>query len=488
MRPRRCQNVGFSRLPRTSVHLTLGITSKLFIAVLVTNVVTAFAVGIGVRAAFDSGFDSYLREREEARLTRLAGVLANQYRTNGSWDFLRGNAAMWVEINHSVRPPRPDAAKHAPAPPSGGWSPSEAPPPPRAIVIDTEGKTVVGDADRTQELKSRSISVNGKTVGFLAAPQRLTAFDVVDRRFQEEQWQAGWIVALWAIALAAIVSWLLSRGLIAPVKRLAGATRKLADGEYDTRVASTSTDEIGRLVDDFNRLGNALQKQETARRNFMADVSHELRTPIAVLKGELEAIEDKVRSLTPETLRSLQAEVARLASLVNDIHDLSLADVGGLAYRFEEVDLDALARDCLQPAGERLAANGLALELDIPGEAIRVRGDPERLRQLIGNLLENSLRYTDPGGRLRISLAREGAQAMLLWEDSEPGVPADSLSRIFERLFRLESSRSRERGGSGLGLSICQSVAQAHGGSIVARASALGGLAIEVKLPLWSGR
>jgi two-component system, OmpR family, sensor histidine kinase BaeS len=470
------------------VRLTLGITSKLFIAVLVTNIVTAFAVGLGVRAAFDSGFDSYLREREDLRLTRLAAVLANHYRDNGSWDFIRGNDALWVEINHSVRPPRPDpgmrAPSHMPHPPDGKGRGGSEGRPPHAVIIDTAGQTVVGDADRAQDLRSRPIAVNGKAVGFLAAPLRIAGFDLVDRRFQEEQWQAGWIVALWAIALSAIVSWLLSRGLIAPVKRLAGATRKLADGQYDTRVASTSTDEIGRLVDDFNRLGNALGKHEASRRNFMADVSHELRTPIAVLKGELEAIEDGVRPLTAETLRSLQGEVARLGSLVNDIHDLSLADVGGLAYRFEEVDLGALVRDRVQAAGERIAASRLETELLIPGEPIRVRGDPERLRQLVGNLLENSLRYTDPGGKVRVSLSRGDCQAVLEWEDSKPGVPEDALERVFERLFRLETSRNRDRGGSGLGLSICRSIAQAHGGSIVARASVLGGLAIEVRLPL----
>jgi two-component system sensor histidine kinase BaeS len=477
--------------------MPFGITSKLFIAVLLTNVITAVAVGLGVRAAFNTGFETYIQEREGQRLARLASVLAEAYRERGSWDFIQGNDAVWLELNHAVRPQRHDWGKLPPGAPSKDARDRKGEPmvgprfegrPPRALILDAHDRVVVGDADPAMELDRTPITVNGKRVGWLAAPIRQTAFDFADRRFQQQQWRASWIVALIAMGLAAVVAWFLSRGLIAPVKRLASATRKLADGDYATRVPSSSSDEIGRLVDDFNRLGNALEKHESSRRNFMADVSHELRTPLTVLKGELEAIEDGVRPVTRETLESLQAEVARLGKLVNDIHDLSLADVGGLAYRFDEVDLGEAVRDCVHHARARLDAHGLEVEIREPADALVVRGDRERLGQLVRNLLENSLRYTDAGGRLHISLAREASQAVLHWKDSTPGVPPESLPRLFERLFRVEASRNRERGGSGLGLSICQSIAEAHGGRITARASELGGLWIEVRLPLSAGQ
>jgi two-component system sensor histidine kinase BaeS len=313
-----------------------GITPKLFLAVLVTNVVTALAVGFGVRAAFNTGFEDYVREREDQRLTRLAGVVANAYREAGAWDFLKGNDALWVELNHQVRPSMPFLIMRRPPPRDGR---DDRPPPtgegvlsfpgqprerredgppremriPPAAVVDNAGLHVVGEVRPDASVVRKPVVVDGARVGWLVAPVRETVFDVVDRRFQQDQLRAGWIVGLVAVALSAIVAWFLARGMIAPVRRLAAATRRLADGDYATRVAPGARDEIGALVDDFNRLGNALDKHEKARRNLMADVSHELRTPLAVLKGELEAIEDGVRPVNRETIASLQGEVARLA-------------------------------------------------------------------------------------------------------------------------------------------------------------------------------
>jgi two-component system sensor histidine kinase BaeS len=475
--------------------MAFGITPKLFIAVLLTNVITAVAVGFGVRAAFDSGFEAYVQERETQRLARLSGLLADAYRDRGGWEFLRGNDAAWLELNRLVRPDRRDGFMPPPPPRPDKddanapirRAPRFEPRPPRALVYDATRKVVIGDADPAAEMKRHPVTVNGQVVGWLDSPIRQTAFDFADHRFQQQQWRASASVALIAMGLAAIVAWFLARGLLAPVKRLAVATRKLADGEYATRVPASSTDELGRLTDDFNRLGNALEKHEASRRNFMADVSHELRTPLAVLKGELEALEDGVRPFTPGTIHSLQAEVARLGKLVNDIHDLSLADVGGLAYHFKPADLGQVVRDSLRLANARLASHGLTLDLGIPPQPLHVRGDEERLAQLFGNLVENSLRYTDGGGRVRVRLLREDNHAVVDWEDSSPGVPPEALPRLFERLFRVEGSRSRERGGSGLGLAICRSIAEAHGGSIVARPSELGGLRVILRLPLAEG-
>jgi two-component system sensor histidine kinase BaeS len=467
-----------------------GITAKLFIAVLFTNVVTAVAVGFGVRAAFDTGFESYIREREEQRLGRLAEVFANAYRQAGNWEFLRGNDEAWLQLNHVVRPSPREMERGFTAPPGG--NPLARPAnqtmrPPPSLVLDNDLRVVAGSASPQQDMKRRPIVVDGRQVGWLAAPVRHTPFDVADRRFQSEQWKASSLVALMAITLATIVAWLLARALLAPVKRIATATRRLADGDYATRVTSSSGDELGHLVDDFNRLGNALEKNESLRRHFMADVSHELRTPIAILKGELEAIEDGVRTADPETIKSLQAEVARLGKLVDDIHELALADVGGLAFRFEDVKLEPLVVEVVDASRSATESRGLRVEISAPAEEIRVRGDPQRLQQLFTNLLANSVRYTHPGGRLRVSLRRSENRAVVDWEDSEPGVPEEALPRLFDRFFRVEHSRSREGGGSGLGLAICKSIVDAHGGAIVARASSLGGVLVQVQLPLAPG-
>jgi two-component system sensor histidine kinase BaeS len=215
----------------------------------------------------------------------------------------------------------------------------------------------------------------------------------------------------------------------------------------------------------------------------MADVSHELRTPLTVLRGELEAYEDGVRLLTPESVTSLQTEVTTLSKLVNDLYELSLADIGALAYRMADVDIAAVLRLRLRGFHERLAERSIRVESDIHEAELIVNADATRIQQLFSNLMENSIRYTNAGGRWRVACHREDTRVLIDLQDSEPGVPAELLTRLFERFYRVDASRNRQSGGAGLGLAICKSIVEAHGGTITARESPLGGLWIRVALP-----
>jgi two-component system sensor histidine kinase BaeS len=219
------------------------------------------------------------------------------------------------------------------------------------------------------------------------------------------------------------------------------------------------------------------------RREFMADVSHELRTPLSVLRGELEAIEDGVRSLDPNTMKSLLGEVGMLSKLVDDLYELSLADIGALTYRKAPCMLNDVLENSLAMYRERFAARQLQLDLELPREPVELLADASRLQQLFSNLLENSLRYTDVNGRLRLSVGVDRDTVRIDFLDSGPGVSASQLPRLFERFYRGESSRNREHGGAGLGLAICRSIANAHDGSLVADHSPYGGLWLTLRLP-----
>jgi len=276
---------------------------------------------------------------------------------------------------------------------------------------------------------------------------------------------------------------LLSRGMLAPVKRLVNGTHQLAAGDFSTRVEVDSQDELGKLAQDFNQLAMTLEKNEQMRRAFMADISHELRTPLAVLRGELEAMQDGVRKMTLGSLESLQSEVSILTKLVDDLHQLSLSDAGALAYR--KVDTDVVHLVQLAEAGsrDRFHSKQLTLTSKLP-ESAQVFGDPQRLSQLFNNLMENSLRYTDPNGGLEILGEIRDKLLILTFQDSAPGISDEQLIRIFERFYRTEGSRNRASGGSGLGLAICQNIVEAHGGQISASHSPAGGVRIKVVLPL----
>jgi two-component system sensor histidine kinase BaeS len=191
-----------------------------------------------------------------------------------------------------------------------------------------------------------------------------------------------------------------------------------------------------------------------------------------------------VRSLSPEALKSLQTEVGALAALVDDLHELADADIGSVQYEHADVDLAELLRATLYAFRERFAARALTVDTTgVPTERIVVVGDARRLTQLFNNLFENTLRYTDDGGRVDVGLRMHKDAVELDLQDSAPGVPEHLLSRVFERLFRVETSRNRALGGAGLGLALCRSIVDVHGGDIRASASPLGGLRIVVRLP-----
>lgn len=460
--------------------MSLSITAKLFAAVLTTAVAVAIAMGVAAHINLNRGFLGYLNEQAVLRLDQAVPSVAAGYRTHGSWEFLIKQPDLWHRL---LRP----------LPGDDGTRPTQGKPAPtvsdltgatrRFTLYDAQRRRLAGFPGPAINAVERAIVVDGATVGWLAMAPFENASSAAERRFEDGQTRASWAVGLGATLMAAAIAAWASRRLLTPVKRVAAATHRLAAGDYETRVDVRSRDEVGQLADDFNRLAHTLQRNEQMRREFMADVSHELRTPLGVLHGELEALEDGVRSLDQASLRSLQAEVATLNKLVNDLYELSLADVGALAYRKADVDLTEPLQQTAGAFGERLAASGLTLELSLPAQPLTVFADERRLQQLFNNLLENSCRYTEAGGVLRIAARAEEGQVLIDVMDSAPGVGNEHLARIFDRFFRVDSSRNRSSGGAGLGLTICRRIVEAHDGRIDAKPSPLGGLWMAIRLP-----
>ena len=458
--------------------MKLSLTTRLFAAVLSTAMAVALAMGVATHVNLNRDFLGYLNEQAVNRLELAQVSVTAGYRENGrSWDFLREKPELWGRL---LRPRVPEAdapaVKTSPAELTGATR--------RFTLLDAERQRIAGFTQPSPDAVERPIGVDGLTVGWVV----LTPFESVssgaEKRFADAQKRSAWAVGGAAVLLAAGVAFWVSRRLLRPVRRVAAASHRLAAGAYDTRVpVSGSHDEIGQLSQDFNHLALTLQRNEAMRREFMADVSHELRTPLGVLHGELEALEDGVRRLDGQALRSLQGEVATLHKLVDDLYELSLADVGALSYRKVDLDLRELIGATAGAFRERIQGSGLALQLALPEQPLPAFGDERRLRQLFSNLLENSCRYTDAGGTLRITARREGTRAVIDVQDSAPGVLPEQLPRLFERFFRAEGSRSRRSGGAGLGLSICQRIVEAHDGRIEARPAPLGGLWMRVELP-----
>ena len=462
-----------------------GITLKLFLAILLTCVITALAMLGVMRYSFHQGFLGYLNEQEAQRLESVLPRMAEAYRENGNWEFLRDRPREWFAL---IRPEGMARHRH---PHTFGEKPPMMPESEltgvmmRFSLLDEQKQLVIGNRQPSPEKFLKPIEVDGKTVGWVA----LVPFEQVTTgaalRFHRQQLQSGWIIGGIAILLAALAAWLLARMFLAPLKRIAASTHRLATGDYATRVQVSSGDELGHLAEDFNRLALTLEKNEQLRRDFMADISHELRTPLSVLKGELEAVEDGIRPTSLATIKSLQAEVGTLGKLIDDLYQLSLSDVGALAYRKVRVDAITVLLQTVAAFEDRFAEKLIAVELHFDTTmAAECDADPLRLQQMFGNLLENAARYTDPGGRLEISCLHESDLIRIDFQDTAPGVPREKLPHLFERFYRADHSRNRATGGSGLGLAISRNIAEAHQGSMTAHASSLGGLWISVALPL----
>ena len=493
--------------------MRLRLWHRLFIAFAALSVLALAAFAFWQQQGFRRGFLGYLDEVALERLQPASVRLGTAYAENGNWDFLRDRNDRFIDLVDERRararganpgpdeppPPPPDERPPPPgdmAPPDVDAPPDsrdERPPPgarrmlrhgppdlmPRLVLVDASGARVVGRPDVPADAPTLAIESNGVHVGALRIAPLPQPSDAVDVAFAREQLRSASIAAAVVLALALVVAFAFARTLLRPVNALAAGTRSLAAGEYAHRIDVERDDELGRLAIDFNHLAATLEQHRDARRRWGADIAHELRTPLSVLRGEIQALQDGVRTPTPAALDSLNAECERLGALIEDLYELSLADAGALEYRFERVDLAGIVDDIADVQRSACADAGLAL--DVATDAVvPLRGDARRLAQLVANLLANARRYTDAPGRIRVEVRASRGGAVLVVEDSAPGVPADALPRLFDRLYRVESSRSRAAGGAGLGLAICRAIVEAHGGRIDASASPLGGLRVVV--------
>ncbi|MFN3392365.1 MAG: sensor histidine kinase [Meiothermus ruber] len=319
-----------------------------------------------------------------------------------------------------------------------------------------------------------------------APPVRLQAPPRLRRPSLEARLQQNLLIAgLIATGLGVLVALVFARRMARPIEAISAAASSLAQGKLSVRIpAPRGEDEIARLARNFNRMAEALEKLEAERRAMIADIAHELRTPLTVMQGRLEAIQDGVVPLEMGEIDRLHQQARLLSRLVEDLRTLSLADAGRLNLALQPLNLAELARRMAAAFGAALEAKQVALELRLPEGPVPVRADPDRLAQVIGNLLTNALEHTPAGGRIALEVAKDTTHAHLRVLDSGPGIPAEALNKVFDRFYRAEASRSRATGGSGLGLSIVKALVELHKGTVAAHNRPEGGALFEVRLPL----
>lgn len=455
-----------------------------------------------VNWSFQRGFVSYARQNEVHQAEALVQQLSDLYARQGSWDPLRNDHRQWPLLLESAgiavppqmgeQPPMLEPVPGLPAPPDASALASNEPDlavamlplAHRMVLLDGNRELLAGPRIPVPDEYWFAVVHEGQAVGWLGLQPIEIVSDELARSFIDQQRLNLIWISLAGLLLALLLASVWARWFLRPIRQVMQGARQLASGDYDSRVPVHGNTELAELAANFNRLARTLARNEQLRRQWIVDISHELRTPIAVIGGEVEAILDGIRQPTPERMAALHSEIGALGKLVDDLHLLSLADQASLKLTLTPVCLTDLVQEQLNHFEPRMAQQGLTLRLEVDSSGpLQLQADARRLSQLVGNLLENSLRYTDREGQVQVRLGADSDRVWLQVQDSAPGVPDGELDKIFDRLYRVDRSRSRALGGSGLGLAICREIVSAHGGSIHAEPSPLGGLSICIELP-----
>ncbi len=452
---------------------------KLFLALLVVSL-----IGVGTMAVV-----TLQRAQVEVRglmvrggingLESLAQELAGYYRGRGSWDGVG-------EVLPALIARQTDPAR---IPGFGGRGSMMGLT--GIMLAGADGQVIVGPPNRIgtslqkTELKSSTpITLEAEVIGYLSDPAR--SFFSPESEFADRITRSFLVAAALAILAALLVGGVLVVGLLRPVRELTSAAQAFALGEWDRRVQVRTGDEVGQLSQAFNLMADSLQQLEQRRRETSADIAHELRTPLTVIQARLEAILDGVHPPSEEHLKPILNQTHLMNRLVEDLNTLSMADSGVLSLIKTRTDLAYIAQKVLQSFGSAASRQGVDLRGEGVEGSLEALVDAARIEQVLGNLVSNALRHTPAGGMITLNLKDMGESrtVQISVEDTGEGIPEHARERIFERFYRLDDSRSRDRGGSGLGLSVARKLVEAHGGRIWVEPGSEGGARFTFELPL----
>ncbi|MEM7543273.1 MAG: ATP-binding protein [Pseudomonadota bacterium] len=443
------------------------ISHKLFLLLIVTSSLAILMLAAFAHWSFKKTFIDFLNAEQTRQMEIVANELADRFNSQGSlelsdrqWRVLLSEA---VHQSKSIMPRPPPAPRPV-------WR--------EISLFDADGSTLQGPLTLNDSLRRVEIRSAGQVIGYIAAPPFDRPRGRRAQAFQRRQTLLVSVAAAIVIVLSGFTAFWGAKRFSKPIRSLATSMRLLAGGDYSQQLPERRTDELGQLMRDFNVLARTLDQNESARRRWFADVSHELRTPLAIIRGEIEAIEDGVREPNRQAIGSLANEVRSLSKLIDDLYQLAIADIGGLNYSFSQCCVSEIVERAVDAFNAEYRSASRDLERRVSPE-VQVLGDASRLLQLFENLLANSLNHGNNNALTRVSLTVSDEQrAIILIEDSGPGVSPSALPRLFDPLFREDN----EATGSGLGLAICQRIVEAHGGSISAEPSELGGLAIKIEI------
>ena len=404
-------------------------------------------------------FDRYVSRDQAERYQRLALTFSNYYRYNGSWEGVSSLTDNIAEV-YSERVLLTD---------SDG-----------KVISDTEGELVDTTVSGDWSNKTVTINLGDYPVGkiFIKTRKRSPLQNTFINSVNKSVVTGGLIAGLTGIVLAV----LFSRNILRPVRELTRATNEMKEGDLNQRVDTSSGGEIGKLGEAFNSLAKRLKQQKKLREEMVSDVAHELRNPLSNIQGYLEGLKEGMVEPSEKVFESLHQQSLVLKRLVNDLRDVNRARAGQLELDKKNVVLEDIIGREVKAAKNTAERKGIAIEEDL-GEPTLIEADPERVSQVIRNLLDNAITHTPSGGTIEVSVSNGSGEAKTVVSDDGSGIPKEELPHIFDRFYRVDKSRSRGTGGTGLGLTIAKEIVESHDGTITVESEVGEGTKFEFSLP-----
>jgi signal transduction histidine kinase len=460
------------------------ISLKIILVLIVVSLVGALFTTIYIQFRTRNAFDIYIKNQEQLA---LAEILTAHFQEYSSWD----NADVYFRDFYRTR---------FPGIPGGGGQgknpnkPGENLAPPPFVLTDPDGIVIlgltnhpgflIGDHVPEKELQnSVPLEIDGTLQGFLVSVPAVPNRNNMQQTFLGTVQQGLMISALVTLLIALGLGGILITSFTRPIRKLADGTERIANGELGYQVDIKSSDELGRLADSFNNMSQDLARADHQRKQMTADIAHDLRTPLSILHGYTEAISEGKVTGDPEIFEAMHGQTRHLNYLIEDLRTLSLLDSDELNFQVEQLDPSRILNQT-QTAFHRLAEKkGLKINLELPEKLPKVKLDPDRLTQILGNLINNAITILPAGGNIWLTAREESKRLIIEVKDDGPGIDKEDLPHIFNRHYKIDPSRSQEDGSSGLGLAITKKLVEAQGGEITVKSKPGGGTVFRVSFP-----
>lgn len=458
--------------------------AKITLAFVLTSLLGVVIVAVLVQATTVRAFDTLIRRQQMAAVSER---LVEFYRQNGSWDGVE-------DVIRRAAPGQQEGGAGDPSvnePAGQGMAGQGRAVPPGYGLVDASGVVLlpvgplkVGDQAPPDLLRRSSpIVFDGEEVGLIVNDREPPMLTREEELFRDEIGRAVLLAAAGVGAVALVVSVVLGGAVTRPVKEMTAAAEEIASGNLDQEVPVRTKDELGTLARAFNRMSGQLDRANRARERMTADIAHDLRTPLTVISGHLEGLSEGVLRPTRERFELMHRETQSLLRMVQDLRTLSLTDAGELKLYRVPTQVEEILERTMQAHAPAAAAGEVSLSVDCREDVPSVNVDPQRMAQVLDNLVSNALRYTGRGGSIRLEGDVQGGQVLIRVSDTGKGIHPDNLPYVFERFYRSDTARFQKDSESGLGLAIVKGIIDAHGGTISVESAYGEGTEFTIKLP-----